>query len=82
MRACTRNARSGFRARLAIARRSSSPSLGIGSVCHGGLSPGGAASGSVSVMISSINWPEAPSMVAWWYFVSSAHRPLSKPSMT
>ena len=41
MRSCTRIALAGLRTRLAMARRSSSASVGISSGSHGGLSPGG-----------------------------------------
>ena len=82
MRAESRIALTGLRMRLPIASRSSSVSLGICSGSHGGDSPGGGASGSGDVSISSISWPDPPSMVAWWYLVSSAQRPLSNPSMT
>ena len=82
MRSCSRIALAGLRTRLAIARRSSSASLGISSGSHGGLSPGGGASGVRSFIIVIIITPDAPSIVAWWYFVSSAQLPSSRPSMT
>ena len=47
-----------------------------------GSRPAAVASGEVLCIRLSIITPDAPSIVAWWYFVSSAHRPLSKPSMT
>jgi hypothetical protein len=56
--------------------------LGSGSGSHDGLAAGVGASGSVSVRTLSISCPAAPSMVAWWYFVSNAQRPLCRPSMT
>ena len=82
MRIWTRAALAGLRSRLASVSRSSSTSLGIGSGSHGGLSPGGSASGVWSFSRFSMSTPDAPSIVAWWYFVSSAQRPLSRPSMT
>ena len=82
IRSCRRSAFTGLRTRLPIARRSSSASLGIASGSHGGLSPGGGASGVRSFIIVIIITPDAPSIVAWWYFVSSAQLPSSRPSMT
>jgi len=82
IRACTRMAFNGLRARWPSARRSSSVSVEIGSGCHGRLAPGAGTSGVASVSISIISCPAAPSMVAWWNFVSSAQRPSWMPSMT
>ena len=74
IRSWVRIALAGLRIRLAIVRRSSSRSLGISSGSHAGLSPGGGASGVRSFISVIIRTPDAPSIVAWWYFVSSAQR--------
>ena len=82
MRICVRIALTGLAARLRIARPSSSLWVGIGSGDHGGLSAGSEASGVGSIRRLSISTPDAPSMVAWWYLLSIAHDPSSRPSMT
>ena len=77
-----RTAFAGLRVRFATVRRRSSRSLGTRRGPTGGSRPSAEASGARSCISIIIITPDAPSIVAWWYFVSSAHRPLSKPSMT
>src|SRR3954452_19871724 len=82
MRICTRNERAGLRTMLSNARRSSSLFDGSASGSHGIGSMMSSPSGVGEVTISSMIWPDAPSIVAWWYLVNSAQRPWPSPSMT
>ena len=82
IRRLVRTALTGLRARFSIARRRSSRSLGTTSGLPRRALLRRRCIGVRSCISISIITPDAPSMVAWWYFVSSAHRPLSKPSMT
>ena len=82
MRRLVRTSFTGLRVRFSTERRRSSRSPGTTPGVHGGLSSIGGASAVRSCISIIIITPDAPSIVAWWYFVSSAQRPLSKPSMT
>ena len=82
MRIWTRNKRAGLRTMLSMARRISSRFDGIGSGVHDSGTMVSSPFGVGEVTISSMIWPDAPSIVAWWYFVSSAQRSWPSPSMT
>jgi hypothetical protein len=77
-----RAALAGFAARWPAVRFSSSVSDGTGSPSHSIGSNDQGESGLGSVNSLSMITPAAPSIVAWWNFVSIAQRPSPRPSMT
>ena len=72
----------GLVTRCIVARCNISAWLGGSSPVHGFDLYPHSASGVRSVNIRSMITPEAPSIVAWWVFCSSAHRPSARPSIT
>ena len=83
LRSWKRTALPGRSARLAMPRASISAWAGMRSGFHGSSKSVGAdTDGSSSSIMLIISAPDAPSIVAWWSFVSTAKSPLSRPSIT
>ena len=80
-RICTRKLASGFAIERAVIV-SKSIADGTASPSHGIGTRSGCPSGVESVNKLSMMTPAAPSTVAWWNLVRSAHRPSASPSMT